>query len=296
MRSLFTAVLAAASLTACGPAAPAGDPASVLENPSWFEPAEPMRLVGPVHSVGTRGLGMYLIATPAGHILLDGGMPACAPLIEASILRLGFQLRDVRVLLITQAHIDHVGTLAHFQRITGARVEVMEAEVDLLKSGGASDYLYGRDERFRFEPVVADRALHDGDTVTLGGITLTARHTPGHTRGCTTWVTDVEEGGRSWRVVFPGSTSINPGTRLVKDPSYPGILDDFRRALAVLDSLQPDIWLPAHPSYEDFEARRSRASSEGARAFVDPEGYRRRIASQKESLDEIVARETGGAP
>ncbi len=293
MRGLVASALVAASLSACAPAAPAADSRPVLDTSTWSEAVEPLRVAGSIHYVGTRGLGVYLITTPAGHILLDGGMPGSGPIIEASIRKLGFKPEDLRVLLITHAHFDHVGTLAHFKRLSGARVEVMEGDVPLLVSGGRTDYLYAGDERFHFEPVTADRALHDGDVVEVGGITLTARLTAGHTPGCTTWSTTIQEDGRPLRVVFPGSTSINPGTKLVKEPSYRGIADDYRRALAVLDSLQPDVWLAAHPSFFDFDGKRARAASEGTRAFVDPDGYRRRIASQRETLEGFIAKETG---
>jgi len=261
------------------------------ENQAWYEPTEPIRIVGPIHYVGTRELGAYLITTPAGHILLDGAMPGAAPQIEASIRKLGFEPEQIRILLITHAHADHVGTLAHFKRLTGASVAVMAADAPLLASGGNTDYLYASDPKLHFEPVTADRLLKDGDAVSLGGIELTARHTPGHTPGCTTWRTTVEEGGRSYAVVFPGSTSVNPGTRLVHDPSYPGIANDYRLALGVLESLEPDIFLPAHASFFDYAGKRARAATEGAQAFVDREGYRRRIAAQRATFEAQVTEE-----
>ncbi|MGH9870309.1 MAG: subclass B3 metallo-beta-lactamase [Candidatus Polarisedimenticolia bacterium] len=265
--------------------------AGPMDTRSWYEPAEPVRIAGPVHYVGTQGLGAYLIATPQGHILIDGAMPGSGPLIEASIRKLGYEPKDIRLLLITHAHMDHVGTLAHFKKLSGAKLAVMEPEAGLLKSGGKTDYLYADDDTFHFEPVAADRMLKDNDTVELGGVTLTARHTPGHTRGCTTWVTTIEDGGRSYRVAFMGSTSVNPGTRLVNEPSYPGIADDYRRSLAMLASLEPDIFLAPHPGFFDFEAKRGRAAAEGARAFVDPEGYRQRVAEQTANLESTLAKE-----
>jgi metallo-beta-lactamase class B len=258
---------------------------------TFYEPTDPVRIAGPIHYVGTRGIAAYLITTPAGHILLDGLMPGSEALLEASIRKLGFKPEDIRLLIISHAHVDHVGTLAYFKKLTGASVEVMEADVPLLKSGGTADYLYAREVAFHFPPVVADRALKDGDTASLGGLTLTARHTPGHTRGCTTWVTTVEEDGRPYRVVFAGSTSVNPGTRLVEGPSYAGIAADYRRALDVLASLEPDVFLSGHGGYFDFEKKRARAASAGARAFVDPEGYKRVIAGQRANFEAAVAKE-----
>ena len=278
-------------------AAPAGTtaPEPPPDNKDWFEATEPQRIVGPIYYVGTLGLGAYLITTPAGHILLDGATPKSAPLIEASIRKLGFKPEEIKVLLITHAHFDHAGTLAAFKKLTGAKVTVMAPDDRLLVSGGTTDYLFASDEQFHFPPVEADRVLKDGDTVTLGGVTLTARLTPGHTRGCTTWITTVEDGGRSYRVVFPGSTSVNPGTRFVHDPSYPGIADDYRHALDLLESLQPDIFLTAHAPACDFAAKRERAAAEGAQAFVDPDGYRRAIAAARDKFETLVANESSGA-
>ena len=270
------------------PPLPPGVPESYR---AFFEPAEPLRIVGPIHFVGTRDLGVYLIATKAGHVLIDGGMPTSAPLIEASIRKLGFKPEEIKVLLITQGHIDHVGTLAHFKKLSGAQVALMSPDDELVKSGGKTDFLFAADERFRFEPVTADRVLKDGDVVELGGVRLTARLTPGHTRGTTSWLTTVEDSGQSYSVVFPGSTSVNPGTRLVQNPSYAGIANDYRRSFRLLESLKPDIFLGAHASVFDMDAKRPRAASEGARAWVDPEGYARYVAKSRETFEGLVAKE-----
>ncbi len=179
-------------------------------------------------------------------------MPGTAPLIEASIRKLGFKPEDIRILLLNHAHFDHAGTVADFKKLTGAKVEVMEADVELLKSGGSTDYLFAKDAKFHFPPVTPDKALKDGDAVSLGDVKLTAHATPGHTRGCTTWVTTVKDGGRSYVVVFADGTGINPGTRFVKNPSYPGIADDYRHTFTVLESLQPDIFLSYHAELFDL--------------------------------------------
>jgi metallo-beta-lactamase class B len=260
--------------------------------PAWFEPTEPLRIVGPIHYVGTRGLGVYLITTPAGHILLNGAMPSSAKRIEKSIRKLGYDPADIRLLLVSHAHIDHVGTLAYFKKRTGARVAVLTSEKELLESGGKTDYLYSNRPAFHFEPVHVDRELRDGDTVSLGGVTLRARWTPGHTRGTTTWTATVAEGGRGYEVVFLDGTGVNPGTRLVVDPSYRGIADDYRRTFGVLESLKPDVFLAYHAEFFDFDGKRARAAAEGAAAFVDPEGYRRGVAEAKAEFLRKLERET----
>jgi metallo-beta-lactamase class B len=234
---------------------------------------------------------VFLIATAEGHILLDGAVPEAAPTIAASIEASGHKLRDVKVLLTTQAHFDHVGSLARLKELTGGRVVVMTGDDALLASGGKTDYLFAGTAAFHYPAVKADRVIRDGDVVTLGGITLTAHRTPGHTPGTTTWTTTVQDGVKPYRVVFAGSTSVNPGTRLVKSPSYPGILDDYRAALKTQEALTPDIFLAAHGIGFDFEKKRARAATEGARAYVDPDGYRRMLANSRANLEKLVAAE-----
>jgi len=258
---------------------------------TWVEPTEPVRIAGPIHYVGTKGLAAYLITTPKGHILLDGALPGSAKDVEASIRKLGFQPEDIRWVLITHAHADHAGTTAYFKKLAKAKGAVMERDEVALASGGRTDFQYGNRPAFYFPGVKAERELKDGDTVKLGNVTMTARLGAGHTRGATTWITTVEDGGRSYGVVFPCCTSINPGYQLTVDPSYPGIADDFRRTIAMLESLTPDIWLPAHADVFGFEEKRARAAKEGIDAWVDPDGYRRWVAKGKESFEAVVAAE-----
>jgi len=255
------------------------------------EPAEPMHIVGPIYFVGTKGLGVYLITTPSGHILIGGGMPGSASAIEAAIRKLGYKPEDIKILLSNHAHFDHAGTMADLKKLSGASMEAMEGDVKLLASGGKLDYLFGADPRFYFPPVRADRVLKDGDTVELGGVKLTARLTPGHTPGCATFITTVQDGGRSYQVVFPDGTSVNPGTRLVRNPSYPGILEDYRKTFAVLEPLHPDIFLVYHIDDSGWIAKRDRAATEGAQAFVDLDGYRSFVGDRKARFEQLVAEE-----
>jgi metallo-beta-lactamase class B len=260
-------------------------------NRAWTTPVAPLTIVGPIHYVGTEDLAAYLITTPAGHILLDGAVPSMAGAIEQSIRTLGFKPEDIRILLTTQAHFDHVGTLAHFKRISKASVRIMQGDDTLVADGGKSDYLLGGRADAHFEPVKPDVVLKDGDVIALGGVSLTAIHTPGHTPGCATYTMTVADGGRSYAVVFPGSTTVNPGTRLVRNPSYPGIAADYRKTFDRLAALKPDIFLGAHASFFDLAGKRARMTAEGARAFVDPEGYRRLHAQKREAFDALVAAE-----
>jgi metallo-beta-lactamase class B len=254
----------------------------------WREPTEPAHIVGPVYFVGTKGLGVYLITTPAGHILLDGAMPASEQLIEDSIRKLGFKVEDIRQLIISQAHFDHVGTLAYFKKKTHASLAVMQGDDGLLKSGGKTDYLFGSATPYHFESVAPDRILKESDTIQLGGLTLIARHTAGHTPGCTTWILNFVQDQKPLTVVFVGSTSVNLGTQLAGEPSYPAIVDDYRSSFALLRALKPDIFLAAHPEFFNFEQKRQRVPTEGYRAYIDPDGYRNHIETQSKNFERIL--------
>lgn len=247
----------------------------------WDVPADPVRVVGPVHFVGTKGLGCYLITGSAGHVFLNTGMPGSGPMIEASVRKLGFDPKDVKLLLCTHAHVDHVGGHAHMKKVTGAKVAVLREEKELLESGGKADFQYGSVGEFRFDPVTADTVFKDGDEIKLGDITLTARRTAGHTQGSATYTMTATDGGKKYTVVFPDGTGVNPGYRVAKDPSYPGIGEDYRRTFRTLEELTPDVWLAPHTHVFDFDGKLKRAATKGVKAWVDPGGYRAWIAAQK---------------
>jgi len=261
----------------------------------WSAPAEPVKIAGPVYFVGTQGLAAWLITTPAGHILLNTAVPRSGPLIANSVRKLGFKPQDIKVLLAGHAHFDHVGGHAYIQRLSGARVAVMAREKELIESGGKLDFHYGARPGFAFDPVRAGQVLQDGDAIQLGGVTLTARLTPGHTKGCTTFSMTAVDDGQPYTVVFADGTSVNPGYRLVKDPSYPGIADDFRRTFSVLDGLKPDIWLHAHTDVFGFQGKRARAAKEGAAAWVDPAGYRQWLAEVRAKFEATVEKESAAS-
>jgi metallo-beta-lactamase class B len=257
----------------------------------WDEPAEPAHLVGPIYFVGTKGLAVYLITTSAGHLVLNTGMPGSGPMIAASIRKLGFKPEDIRILLTGHAHIDHAGGHAYLQKLSGAKVAMIRQERELMESGGTTDFHYGSSSVFSFEPAKVDSVFADGDQIKLGDVTLTAMLGAGHTRGSTIFATRIKDGDQEFSVLFPNSASINPGYRLVQNPSYPGIADDYRRTLETLESLHPDIWLMPHTDSFGYEAKLSRSAKEGARAWVDPEGYRNWVSGQRQKFDATVGRE-----
>lgn len=260
--------------------------AGQIDTSTWNLPFEPFRVAGPIHYVGTSELAAYLIQTPEGHILIDGGLPESAPLIEQSIRQLGLKVEDVEILLTSQAHFDHVGSLAALQKASGGKVMIMAGDAALVEAGGKGDYLFG--DTLPFPAVKVDRVLQDGDTVALGGISLTARLTPGHTKGCTTWTTTIVEGGRRLSVVFAGSTSVNPGTVLPSMPSYPAVGADYERAFAVQASLRPDIWLAAHAGQFGLVQKRTSQKAGGDNPFIDPAGWTASVASRRAAHEKLA--------
>lgn len=261
----------------------------------WDEPAEPVRIVGPLYFVGTEGLSSWLFATSEGHILLNTGMPTSGPMIVESIRKLGFRPEDIKIIINGHAHSDHAGAFAFFKELTGASLAVMEADVAPMEDGGRSDFHYGADWKIMgFPPVKVDRVLRSGDIVRLGDVVLEAWNTPGHTRGSTTWVTTLVDSGKAYKVVFLDGGGFNPGYRIAKPPTdYPGIGDDYRRTHHFWEMQKPDIWLGHHTEYFDLKGKRERAKTEGIKAWVDPEGYREFVADKKRAFEDEVDEELG---
>ncbi|HXO18690.1 MAG TPA: subclass B3 metallo-beta-lactamase [Thermoanaerobaculia bacterium] len=254
---------------------------------AWNLPVEPFQILGNLYYVGAKEIASYLIATPQGHILLDGGFAETAPMIARHVERLGFRLSDVKILLSSHAHYDHAGGLAELKKETGAKLVASERDAPLLAAGGKGDFRWG--DELTFPLVQADRTVHDGEQVTLGDATLTAHLTPGHTKGCTTWTMRVEEAGSHYDVVFVGSPTINPGVRLAVDPSYPGIAEDYATTFRVLKSLPCDVFLGAHGSFFGLSEKILRLKKgAGPNPFLDPQGYRAFVTrSEKVYLDQL---------
>jgi len=259
----------------------------------WEEPTDPVKIAGPVYFVGTKGLGSYLITTREGHILLNTGMPSSGPMIVESIKKLGFKPTDIKLIINGHAHVDHAGAFAYIKRLTGAKVAIMREDVQAILDGGKDDFQYGWDWKVMgFEPCKVDQVLRDGDTIRMGDVLLTALLTPGHTRGATTWVANVIDDGKSLIVAWPDGAGFNPGYRVAKQPSYPGIEQDYRRTHHVLETLKPDIFLAAHTEYFGFEDKQKRAA-EGVKVWINPEEYRRWVAGKKRAFEDEVDRELG---
>ena len=260
----------------------------------WTEPFPAFRIADNLYYVGSKGLANYLITTPQGHILINSDLEASVPLIRASIESLGFKFTDVKILLISHAHWDHNAGSAMIKKLTGAKYMVMDADVDVVESGGKSDFQYGNDPNSLYPPTKVDRVLRDGDEVKLGNALLTARLTPGHTKGCTTWTMKVKDGEKTRDVVIVGSPNVNPGYKLVGNAVYPRMAEDFERTFQVLKSLSCDYFLGAHGSYFDMETKYAQLKAGKTAAFIDPEGYKNYVADRERAFRSELAKQKGG--
>jgi metallo-beta-lactamase class B len=232
---------------------------------AWNRPVKPFRIIGNAYYVGVQGVSAFLVTTPEGNILLDGGFPETAPLIEKSISDLGFRLADVKFLLNSHAHYDHCGGLTELKRRSGATMIASEGDSTALKG---SRQLNCSDNQRSFAPVKVDRVIADNETVHLGGVVLTAHLTPGHTKGCTTWTMPVTADSRTFQVVFYCSTSVVD--RLVGNRAYPNIVSDYEQTFAKLRHLPCDVFLGPHGSFFHLDDKVAAVQHGRKDAFVDP--------------------------
>jgi metallo-beta-lactamase class B len=275
--SIWLAAAAPARAEPPPPPRHAADHAAMSRREAWNQPFAPFRVIGNIHYVGA-GVSAFLITTPEGAILIDGGLPETAPLISKSIADLGFRLSDVKFLLNSHAHFDHAGGLAALKKASRAQLVASRGDAPALRAGNAD------------QPAVAvDRVIDDGDTVELGGTVLTAHVTPGHTPGCTTWTATVSDGGKAHRVVFFCSTTVID--RLVGNSRYPSIVTDYERSFSVLRALPADVFLAPHPEFFQLAAKRERMKSGGPNPFIDPGEFRRHIDQSEQKFRQVLERE-----
>lgn len=261
------------------------------ERRAWNRPVKPFRVVGNIYYVGVEGVASYLITTPQGHILMDSGFLETVPRIQESLKQLGFRLEDVKVLINSHGHFDHAGGFAQLKKLTGAKLMISEADAKLIADGGRSDFQWRDKTSFHFEPAVVDRLLRDKDKVELGGVTMVARLTPGHTKGCTTWTMKVRDAGRDLDVVFVGSTTI-PGYKLLNNTAYPNIVEDYAYTFALLKSLSCDVFLAPHGSFFALDEKMA-LLERGAKTnpFIDPQSYRRFINATERAYQKQLKEE-----
>jgi metallo-beta-lactamase class B len=274
----------ALGLMMCG--AQAAEPFAA-ERVAWNKPFAPFHLIGNIYYVGTDDLAVFLIVTPKGDILLDGGLPESTAQIEKNIETLGFKLSDIKILLNSHAHFDHAGGLAELKRATGAKLIASAPDTPILERG---DISYGPSAGLRYPPVHVDQSVGDGFKLDLGGVEMVAHLTPGHTPGCTSWTTTVRDKGRTLAVVFYGSTTV-AGNPLVGNTEYPTIVQDYRASFAKLMAMKADVFFGAHGSFFHLHDKVARLTPGGPNPFVDPGELQRVIAASEKDFDAELKRQ-----
>ena len=254
------------------------------------KPIAPFCIAAEICYVGTEDLGIYLIKTSTGDILIDGGYEQTVPQILANLKTLGVDPKDIRILLNSHAHRDHAGGLAALKTITGAKLVASRAAAAELARGGRDDPNFANTSTF--PPVKADSIVEDGGTVALGNVVLTAHLTPGHTKGCTTWTMPAHIAGKTYQALFLCSVSA-PGYKLVGNTAYPDIVADYRHSFALLKRLPCELFLGAHASFYDMIAKRAEMEKTGSPlAFVDPAGCRRYLDEAETAFNKAVAKQS----
>ena len=272
-------------------------------NPEWTAPVPPFQIADNLYYVGSQELAAYLVTTSAGNILINANLEMSPPQIRASVEKLGFRWADTKILLNSQAHFDHTAGAARILRETRAKNMVMEGDADVVESGGRTDFLAPIGAVPTYSPAKVDRVLRDGESVELGGITLMAHKTAGHTRGCTTWTLPVhlpgEPADRLRNAVIVGGVMFWSDFRLIDagghKASYPGIAEDFARTFSVLRSLPCDIFLGAHGSYFGLKSKLPRLEKEGPQVFLDPAGYKEFVEKGQAAFETALKKEQEAA-
>jgi len=244
----------------------------------WNAPFPAHKVIGNVYFVGSAELASFLITTPQGHILINSDFETTVPVIRASVEKLGFKFTDIKILLGSHAHGDHMEGDALVKELSGARVMAMEQDVPWLRKMTPGN-----------KPHPIDKILKDGEQVTLGGTTLTAHLTAGHTPGCTTWTTKVDENGKSYNVLIVCSVGVNPGTVLVNNKDYPSIADDYARSFKVLRTMPVEVFLGAHGSFYGLQAKYAKLQAGGTNPFIDPAGFKTYLDDKEKAFNTELA-------
>jgi metallo-beta-lactamase class B len=245
---------------------------------------EPFRVIGNIYFVGGQ-YGSYLITTPEGHVLHDTGSADMHDLVVSNVEKLGFAVRDIRIMISSHAHWDHVEGHAAMKRVTGAQVVALGGDAVALRSGQDNSAIGARN----FEPVAVDRVVEDGDTVTLGGVTLRALWTGGHTQGATMWMTTVQEAGKTYSVAFRGGEIPNAGAQLFDNPRHPTVVADTQRTLQRLKELEaPDLFLHNHPQDPPRPLDPALPVDPRCATCFDAEGFRNYVAGVEARFEAML--------
>lgn len=268
----------------------------------WNTPVEPFKIIDNVYYVGTAGLSSFLVTSPSGHVLIDTGLPEATPLIKASIDKLGFKLTDIKYLLNTHAHFDHTGGFAELKKDTGAQMVASAGDKPLLEGGS---YPGQENEAvLKFPPVTVDRVIGEGDKITIPDLvgkgrakrdlTLTARMTPGHTPGCTSWTTVTREKKWNHTVVFFCSSTVALN-KLAGNLTYPGIVDDYKKTFATAKGIIADVFLAPHPEMFKMDDKRPNIDKFGVNPFVKAGEFHAYLRAEEKAFNEGLARQKAEA-
>lgn len=257
-------------------------PQTFAQNPQWSQPYDPFRIVGNVYYVGTYDLACYLIVTTKGYILINSGLASSTPMIKSNVEKLGFKFADIKILLTTQAHYDHVAAMAEIKKQTGAEMWVDEKDATVLEDGGKSDYALGGSNGTSYAPVKADKLLKDQEIIRLGDTKFTLLHHPGHTQGSCSYLLEVKDAKKTYKVLIANMPTIVTDKKLDAIPSYPEAAKDFAYSLSALRKLSFDLWLASHASQFGMHTKHKPGDAYNPEVFVDRAGF-------DKSLDELEA-------
>jgi metallo-beta-lactamase class B len=261
---------------------------SAAKHPEWTRPFPPFQIAGNLYYVGTTDLACYLITTSGGKILIKTGLSCSEQQITANIKTLGFRISDTKILLTTQAHFDHMGAMAAIKKITKAKMMVDEGDAAVAADGGLSDYDLKGDVR-TFRPVKADRILHNGDSIKLGNMKLTILHHPGHTKGSCSYLFDVKDNKRNYRVLIANMPTIVTDKKFSDISSYPGIANDYAYTLKAMKGLKFDLWLASHGIQFDLLSKHKPSSAYNPMVFADKKNYYDEINELQAEYDKKMA-------
>jgi len=264
MKKIFLIVLLSCSLL--GFAQTVTEPAN---NPKeWSQPTEPFRIAGNLYYVGTYDLASYLIVTEKGNILINTGLANSFSIIKENIKALGFDYKSIKILLLTQAHFDHLGAMAEIKKETGAKLYVDEKDADALETGGKSDYELGK-YGISFKPVKPDFLLKNNDKIKLGNTTLTMLHHPGHTKGSCSFIFDTKDKNSSYKILIANMPSIIVDRKFSEIASYKDIQKDYTETFKAMKKLDFDLWVSSHASQFDLHDKRKSGAPYNPKVFMD---------------------------
>ncbi len=251
-------------------------------------PITPFQIIGNIYYVGAAEVTSFLITSPKGHILIDGGYAETVPQIKANVIKLGFNLHDIKYLLNTQSHFDHAGGLNELKKLTNAKMLASAADKVGLENGGKGDFAFG--DTLPYTPVMVDRIIKDGETIKLGSIKLKTILMPGHTKGSTAWSMEITDAGRKLNVLFLSSTS-SPTYKFYGNAGFPDIVSEYEKTFTRLKILTPDIFLASHGSFFNLLEKAERRGKDKTNPFIESETYKAYLANTEKDFREKLVKQ-----